>query len=301
MKIEQVKKLDPYARFRYYINERLEIRMRRDAGLPQERWTTDAILSTYKFTNVKRSWDRTSRWLADNWYTPHGGHQHAGLAALTARFICYIPSLAAIGFPLGDVRRWVTDSKEILGERARRGAKVFTSAYMIAGGDSEGRSKVDWVFEDIIWRTWHLTAWLRMKSQSAMSLHESLKEMKGFGDFMTQEVVLDLMETWVLRHATDRMTYGLAGPGAMRGLKRVAGKGIETSLNRADAREQMVMLWETLRTDDALSVMLRETYPLTVHDVEFSLCEFDKYERALWGQGTPKQLFTPTEDGGLGL
>lgn len=33
---------------------------------------------------------------------------------------------------------------------------------------------------------------------------------------------------------------------------------------------------------------------MTLHDVEFSLCEWDKYERALWKQGFPKSTFTPT-------
>ena len=296
MKIAAVKKLNPYHRFVYYMNERYAIRERRNNGELRP-WTDDTILDTYKFTNVKRRWDRTSQWLITNWYQPYGSRPTAGLATVTARFICFQPSLELIGFPSIETNAWLKRAEFKLHDRARSGHKVFTSAYMIAGGSSEGRSKVEWVFNDVIQPAWKSGLLTDKWKGTAMALHNELRTLNNFGDFMTQEVILDLMETYVLADAPDRQTYGMAGPGALRGLKRVAGVSIEDRLNRTDAREQMVLLWETLRESGDLDSGLR---PLTVHDVEFCLCEFDKFERVLWGEGTPKQLFK-SYDGGLGL
>lgn len=115
---------------------------------------------------------------------------------------------------------------------------------------------------------------------------------------MTQEVVLDLMQTFVLKDITakDRREYGFAGPGAMRGLNRVFGREVDQRIGPNAAQLEMRMLWEYMKKNDTLEPAVRRV--LTVHDVEFNLCEYDKYCRALFGEGTPKQKFVPRNNDG---
>jgi hypothetical protein len=295
--LEIVKGLTPYDRFRYYINERIEIRNRRLQGLPREQWTRDPILAQYKFTNARRAWDFTSQWLIKNWYKPHSQEQSSGIAAAFARFFCYVPTLQLVGYPSRHVSLWLSNANKTLTHAANRGEKVFTSAYII-GGVRAGEKKVDWVIRKYLTPV-HETTLLRGPWMGAIDeLHEELRQFPGWGDFMTQEVMLDLMYTQVLcdKRVDDKRMYGFAGPGAMRGLKWINGFRPE---NREHAQDLMLQLWSKARDDKQLLPELRGT--LTVHDIEFNLCEFDKYSRTLFGDGKPKQLFTPRDTGELTL
>jgi hypothetical protein len=293
----RIKTLTPLQRMVHYMNERFAISLRRANGLPREQWTNDPILEKYKFTNVKRDWDYTSRWLIDNWYTPYGAEPQSGMMAAFARFFCLVPTFEAVGVPLSlaSINSWLTRAKRILTQRQERGDKVFTSAYII-GGVKPGNKKVAWVIEEYL-RPVHESGLLgKPWGGKILLLHDRLREFNGWGDFMTQEVILDLQRTFVLMNQpdTEKRVYGVAGPGAMRGLCRVAGATYDDvgMLNRTLARGRMLDLWKVL-LDPANGLHPELRRGLTVHDVEFSLCEYDKYERVLWGQGTPKQLFKP--------
>jgi hypothetical protein len=62
------------------------------------------------------------------------------------------------------------------------------------------------------------------------------------------------------------------------------------SMPQSKARDAMRVL-HTYCTDGQLRRLLPPELHLTLHDIEFNLCEFDKYERVLFGDGTPKQKF----------
>lgn len=302
-RLKRVRAMLPFDRFVYYINERYDIKLTRDEGVdPQEFWTKDPILKEYKFTNVRRAWDYTSRWLTQNWYEPYGMTPNAGIAAAFARFFPYVPTLEAVGFPYkSKPLTWLQKNRAVLATRQDRGIKIFSSAYIITSGGSSKR-KVFNVIDRYLIPVLESGVLQKTWDGHIEDLHTRLREFEGWGDFMTQEVVLDLMETFVLKNrpARERQQYGFAGPGALRGLNRVYGRDYDGPLNRGAAQLEMKMLWERLRTDKSkLNPQLKRV--LTVHDVEFNLCEFDKYSRALFGQGTPKQKFTPRESGELTL
>lgn len=297
--LRRVRELQPRQRFVYYMNERYDIKIKRDEGVPRELWTGDPILREFKFTNVKRAWDYTSRWLQEHWYDPYGSSATAGMMAAFARFFPYVPTLEAVSVPdtkfstIANVRGWFRKAKKILADRQDRGIKIFSSAYIIGGIGSARKS--DYVIDHFL--TPVLESEVLLKSwDSALDLHNRLTEFDGWGDFMTQEVVLDLMQTFVLADilASEKREYGWAGPGAIRGLNRVYGREVSAGLNRSTARMEMKMLWSYLKNDDELHPVLKRS--LTVHDVEFNLCEFDKYNRALLGEGKPKQKFIPRSD-----
>lgn len=292
------------AGFAAYIRERIAIRARRTHHPHEpERWTTDAVLRTYKFCNARRAWDRTSTWLNAHWYQPYFMHTQVGPAAALARFICHVPSLEAIGFPTS----WSPASiKRILHQRKQRGDQVFTGAYIIrGGGTAKGASKIDTVVDLYLGHV-HDGPLLRPWN-SARLLYDALRTQSGWGAFMTQEVIQDLFMTRVLHQATDRDTFAVAGPGALRGLRWVMGDTITRRRDGADVRrfsesdasDAMLDLWHLLkerrRPDHPLHIphVLRAT--MTVHDIEFNLCEYDKYQRTVTGRGNPprsKYTFT---------
>lgn len=298
-----VRTLSPLERYVRYIRERYQVRSRRMAGVPQEKWTDDPILRVYKFTNVRRDWDYTSTWLYHNWYRPHADDYMVGLAAAFARFFCYVPSFQLVGYPTsrlktvqGAAKEWLQRVEKKLRTEQDAGRKVFTSAYII-GGVKGGENKVRYVLWEYLWPA--VTDGVLSKPyESLEEAHTVLQQLFGWGHFMTQEVTLDLRHTWIGNLATDQRTYAFAGPGAIRGLNRVHSRKVDFHLNQTTAIGEMRELYEQLmkgwERTWKLPRALKDEF--TVHDVEFNLCEFDKYERVLHGEGTPKQLFHGPRD-----
>ena len=56
--------------FYSFMVKRENIRLRKEAKEPWP-WTEDKILQTYKFTNVKREHDRTTKWMRNHWTRPN--------------------------------------------------------------------------------------------------------------------------------------------------------------------------------------------------------------------------------------
>lgn len=297
-----------------YMRERYAVRLRRLRGDPPERWTADPLLRTYKFTNVRRAWDRTTEWLVRTWYGPYAHDlDTVGRACAVARFVNYVPALATLRHP------WrLTDVERTLTARAARGEQVFTGAYIISpAGGKTGDSKLRTVVGTylapvnkarILRRTW----------TSCAALAKELRGYTGWGAFMTQEVVQDAQFTDVARWATDRDTWAVCGPGALRGLRWVMGDAVTRRRDAAGTRGAL----RSITDDDAtahlnairnvltrrwpvdhplhVTTLLRTT--LTAHDVEFCLCELDKYVRTLTGLGNPpRSKFTPTDPAQLSL
>jgi hypothetical protein len=288
-----------YDRFVYYIMERYAIRSRRLKGMPRAHWTQDPILATYRFTNVRRAWDRTTQWMVRHWHRPHGNDVLAGMGCAVARFFGHPDALAVMGHPAThhSWMAWTLYAKSVGRERRATGSQLFTGAYIVSGaGSVKGTPK----HRHVIDRYLTPVAKSRLLNHtwaSARTLHDELMAFDGWGHFMTQEVVLDCMFTHVLAKATDRADYAMPGPGALRGLARLQELGMMDNGRRyrmANAREavnDMLVLRDRL---------CRYRHPflstMTAHDVEFNLCEFDKYERTLWNHSTPKTRFTPHED-----
>src|SRR5687767_14084675 len=53
-----------------FMRAREKLRIAKESGRPWP-WSGDPILNTYKFTNVKRENDRTTRWIRANWTGPN--------------------------------------------------------------------------------------------------------------------------------------------------------------------------------------------------------------------------------------
>lgn len=296
-----------YRTFRYYLNERESIRQRRESGLPGP-WTQDPILANYKFTNVLRSNDRTTKWVVENWYKPNRDAP-LEIQALNCGIFRYFGSIE-FGEAVGFQRKW--DPGLLMSTASQRlacGQKVFTGAYIITnGGRREPKQNV--VVNE------YLTP-LRFNAETIVKIAERgswqhvcefLQTLPGMAAFMSKEIALDMLLTPVLEHATDKLTWSPVGPGAIRGLNRLHGRPTDAPLKQAAGLEEMKELLGRLaaepvieggvfRTLNELNVIedpgLIDTFPRIgveygVTDVQFSLCELDKYLRVKNGEGRPR-------------
>ena len=119
-----------------------------------------------------------------------------------------------------------------------------------------------------------------------------MRELPGFGGtgFMTKEVLQDTIHTPVLRDAVDRNDWCPAGPGARRALNRIHGRPVGMNMKESKLIVEMRQLFSQAR--DYMPPFMPE---LELHDIQFQLCEFDKYERVRLGEGRPKARYRPME------
>lgn len=278
MKIEQVKKLTPMQRLVYWIKERESIRLKRLNEEPKP-WTDDPILQAYRFCNVRRMDDKVSKWLSLNWYIPYHGHKNMMVACALARFINLPASLENVGFP-------TTWNPERLKTKLRRfrdfGNQIFNGAYMIRCNDNMDKIEyvVDYCCSPLV------TNRIPIIQDCMKETWTRLKECFGFGSFMSGQVVADLR--WAFPGSwLDREFWAPQGPGSTRGLYRLHGEPIKSSMKPQVFAGRLDLVIDALKTKLPTSITNR----LEAMDYQNCLCEFDKYERTLFDNRHPKSRY----------
>lgn len=275
-------------RFFDFMAAREALRLKKESGAPWP-WSDDPILNTYKFTNVKREHDRTTRWMREHWTRPNENRPGGEIIFNCAlfRYFGTMEFAEAIGWQTN----WLPDGiKEIARQRSLRKECVFTGAYIIPTLGLQ-QPKYQTVCDGILSPLWSMKETISQVALDTRSWRETaraLTAIPGFGGtgFMAKETLQDVMQTPVLKNAIDRNSWCPAGPGAQRGLNRIAGRYVNTSLKTERSLDEMIALHLGSQS------VLPDFMPiLELHDIQFQLCEFDKYERARLGQGRPKSRY----------
>jgi 5-hmdU DNA kinase-like protein len=269
----------------YWITEREAIRLRRQAGR-QRPWTDDPILGQWSFCNVMREHDRVTRWIADNWRTPHSDDPELWFAMAVARLTNWPETMDAIGYPApwGRARFILT-----LRRRAARGDKVWGDAYVISGGGKTGKGvPKDEYIASVLDELWQQREQLRPRmGERCAEFHGRLMRMNGFGSFLAAQVVADMKYVAPLKDARDWLTFAASGPGSRRGLNRVLGRPVDASWNEDAWRAALRDLHDMIRPE-LERIGLGD---LHAQDLQNCLCELSKYERTRLGEGTPKRRY----------
>lgn len=284
MKIADVAQLSPLDRFLYWIRERHQVYLRRRAGKPKP-WTDDEILQRFFFTNPYRENDKVTQWLRDKIREPLRDDPRVMFATVCFRWFNLPSTAEALMRGRNLLLSWdAADAFQRLDTIRKAKGQVFTGAYMINSPGGEPK------LEAILRRISNVWGY-RLVGKSLESAHRELTQFDGMGGFMAYEVVCDLRYTYLLEHAPDKLTWCNPGPGCIRGLYRIAGEEIKNKSNATapplprDWRKRMTDLLAI--TQQRLLAMPR----FEMREIEHSLCEFDKYSRALAGDGKMKRTF----------
>jgi hypothetical protein len=296
MKIARVAQMKPLARLLYWIRERHEIAVRR-AGGQAPPWTDDEVLQSYFFTHPYREHDKVTVWLRENVRKKFEGDDGVCFATTAFRWF-NLPSTGHLLMGEGMegwartwsrknlLRKW--DEQEavnrLLAQWQDGANPVFTGAYMIKAGNGPRGCKIPQVCRSITLAQQRMGEVVEAckTEQSLQAAWKVLKSFHNLGGFMAYEVACDLRYTHLLTNAQDVDTWANPGPGALRGLHRlqggIPGKGpLDSSrfVKRGEAITKMIELLGVVRKK--LSDMPR----FELREIEHSLCEGDKYERAL--------------------
>jgi hypothetical protein len=283
---------DMVEKFNWYLHEREKIRMAKEAGLSAP-WTMDPILSSYKFTNINRANDRTTRWAIKNWYDPNR-EKSLEIQAINCAIFRYFGTIE-----FAEELGYQTDfnPERIIAcanARMARKQKVFTGAYIITNGgiSAPKQQVVAYNYLAPLAREIHEVVKIAQTSNSWEATARFVSTFPGMGAFMTKEILLDMMLTPVLENCTDKLTWTPAGPGAIRGLNRLSGREVGAPLSQGKALGEMQDLMLKLAQGKMFSDwMPRIGIDYGITDIQFSLCEIDKYLRVQNGEGRPRSRY----------
>ena len=256
-----------------WINERCLIYHKRQRGIAFP-WTGDPIMRQYRFTNAFRQLDNGTIWL------------HKMLANISDPKHIMWTIIWYRCFNWWKHAKWFTpkpalDFRELnqyIRQVVRYGEKIFTSCHMVHG--HKGELKHDTYLRTV------KEAWEQrddyyhdIEGETMQSAFETLLNLYCVGKFTAYEMVCDLRFTDILS-PTDSRTWGNVGPGAKRGMLRL---GLDPTIS--NMRKLLAM------APARLSSIAKKLAIFELREVEHCLCEFDKYTRALMGQGRPKELY----------
>lgn len=269
-----------------FISARERHRVAKVAGRAVDK--PDAIISKFRFCNVRRNDDRVTKWIHENYLERWRGHKDLWFALVVARLFNNEETLNDIlreVLPFNSGKMALTLSK-----RKAKGKKNFNAAYIVS---TNGRAmdKVEYVVRFILEPLWadkarlskdiHRTEWLE-------DVHKILMLQNGMASFMAAQVVADLKYADPKRWR-DFDTFVASGPGSKRGLNRVMGRPVAQPWREDEFRDELLKLRERI------NATLTTWEPITAQDIQNCLCEYDKYERVRLGEGVPKQLYKPKE------
>lgn len=279
--------------FSYYLHERERVRIKKESGEPWP-FTEDKILQNYKFTNVLRENDRTTRWMRKYWTNPHLDLPleiqlyNCGVF----RYFGTIEFASEVGYLKDghDADRIVG----VAGRMMRDGKKVFTGAYVITNGgiNSPKEYVVGRRYLEDFWKYCPQLVRIARETKKWEYVADKMMTINGFGGtgFMTKEILSDAIHTPVLSDCTDRNTWSPCGPGARRGLNwlhdREEGYNQKPDKFLSEMREIFEILKD--RFEDFMP-KVGEDYDL--HSVQFGLCEIYKYQKVLNGLGRPRSRY----------
>jgi hypothetical protein len=293
--------------------------------------THDRVLAKYSFCNVFRELDKTTRWYAQHVRTKYEAEYNPAkllLATVIFRMFNRIDIGEALfcddalldGYSAFDIfwykstKKPMTDilRKAIINRMGNNGPYV-TGAYIIS--TPPGYNKLDGVLEIINGFMTHkatLMEWDLSYKEFTNELNKisvvNLKDAHGWfkqhaylGNFHSYEIVTDLYHTTLLDKASDIKTWANLGPGAKRGLNRIFGfdltrnwRSDEALLAMQDVLALVPKYWyQWAKIMRKLHRKIAVGIPIDwdMRDVEHTLCEFDKYQRAIAGEGRPRAVY----------
>ena len=309
--------------FMRFIIERHKIFIRRYIGKYDRPWTKDWVLRDNKFTNIYRELDRGTVWLLDN---IKGNDNQAEMLwnIFIYRWFNRVETIEKIGgyqrFEDWDHREFYAKLREV--ESTQGG--VFTSAHMVTGVNFSGAS---WGFgagsklKNYVWLINELKKNINevletVQEQDTMEgLWVTLKRMNGIGSFVSYEVAVDINYCGIVN--LDENEWANPGPGCQRGINWIFTNLDENQTFGTEERYELeykttvqiggreraieIMYWlqdihyEYCKENLGFDFMENYPYyPLTMRNIEHSLCEFQKYFKTLLGIGKTKCGFSPT-------
>lgn len=286
-----------------FATERQAIFYRRLAGQPLP-WTTDQVLSTFKFTNTYRASDRVSQFLIRQViYKGDQSPREVFFRTILFKLFNKIDTWLLLTATLGDLSSSIPLKKidAILTKAMDAGLRIYSGAYIMPSGAGKLRMERKH-------RAHLLLLELMLKEEvpkriaDCQRMEDAFKILRSYpmlGDFLAYQYVTDLNYSELTRFSESE--FVMPGPGAKSGLQKCF-RAVEDS-NEVDIIRAVAEYQENEFHARHLHFEYLAARRLQLIDCQNLFCEIDKYARVVHPDvRTPscrkkiKQKFAPHEE-----
>ena len=307
-----------------FIDERFRIHVKKDLMHQPFPWTENPVLLSYKFTNVFREDDKTTRALLEivtnnpnlsledkivntflfrAWNNPE---TFKDFRLPASALHLYKPSFKETIRPI--YKRLSEESPERMWWSSAYNQGGTKHAWKFPDGDgyqraykeSEAKKYPDWE-ADIPLRPFHVAVWLKrqgiveklLNSRNQKECFDIIRSVRGFADFLAYQVFVDL--TYIPEFPFSENEFVVAGPGCQKGIDLVF-----KDRDGLSYEESLFWLRDFMKEDNRF-IQLRAYLALyekeiNVMSLENCMCEISKYIRTVSGKGRPRCHYKPKEE-----
>lgn len=302
----------------FYIKERYSIHIKKDVNHENSPWTDDYILGTFKFTNIRREHDRTSKWLIEN-ISNNSRDTLYNRIYKTILFRIYnrsetaeILKLSSLDFDNEVQDGWLYICKMRLDSVLYNDSnyRFFTNAYK-TGGTKKGLYSAYPESENYNYSPLYLIEDLRKKHfaqklidcNTQEDVFNELVNIKGFGKFIAYQIFVDL--TYINEFPFSENEFTVAGPGCYYGIQLLTGKDDkDTGFNCMTTEEILFWMRDNLIEEfnkrgfnfnpvEIFSDLPESERHFNVMSLENIMCEFSKYYAIYTGVRKGRMKYKP--------
>ena len=280
--------------FREFVIGRYHIHVLKDVKKQPAPWTDNPILRDFKFTNVRREHDRTTKHLLNLLKENETARYSDKLMNIIMyRLYNKMETIDLIGWV-----DWGKFDEEVIRTRLMSAPKdfvYFTNAFYTTGmRQGMNRQYPDEEFKPINipkvlnkYKFKLVTAIKRAKTP--MEVMDAVKQLDGVGDFLGYQMFVDF--TYLPEFPWSENEFVVSGPGCVSGLTELfadrGGLSFDELLfwlrdNCPFSQEELNTLMVDLPEDDR---------KMNIMSLENCMCELSKYIRAKEGTGRPKNKY----------
>lgn len=280
--------------FLWFVTERQRIYQRRFIKDELPPWTDNTILRNYHFCHVYRECDAATRYLRQYILSEDDGVDVL-FNVIVFRLVNRPESFEAMG---GVTPAMDFDTDEAVARLCEFGKRnpVFSPAYRIPAhrfvdSDSKVENVLYGIVRDDLLPNLSEYADQVLEADTMETAHAALTELRGIGDFIGYELVIDLNYELLPFHENDFVNVG---PGARAGLDRIWGDIDDYEGKIRWIVEEQEALFDEYDLDFYYWNGEREKR-LSCRDIEHSMCEWNKHQRVKSGDGHTRRFNPRTQ------
>lgn len=284
-----------------WITIRYKIHINKDVLKLPPPWTTDAILTKYRFTNVRREQDKETKWLIENVSNNKKiSYENKILNSILFRLFNKSQTLEIFGNIDFDNLNIETIKNKYTQFKQKNSKYIYFSNAFYTSGPKAVANKLYKEFDLPLKMILLVQKYKQQgiidkikKAKSQLHVYELLKECLGIGQFLAYQIFVDL--TYIKDFPFSENEFVAAGPGCKKGLdmlfKEYSGLSYEEAIFWIRDNQNKIFSKFGFNTDRIFFDIPKEERPLNIMSIQNCFCELSKYIRAIKKEGRPRILY----------